>query len=56
MSHHEKPDEQHDDDALPNAEPGSEEHTNDGSTAHPNTEVTAEDEQDTVSGGAPERP
>ena len=28
----------------------------DGSTEHPDTEVTAEDEQDTASGGAPERP
>ena len=54
MDHHEKPGEQHDDDALPNAT--DEGHTNDGSTDHPNTEVTREDEQDTVSGGPPERP
>ena len=59
MDHHEKPGEQHDDDALPNAHEPNElgdGHTNDGSTDHPNTEVTSEDEQDTVSGGPPERP
>jgi hypothetical protein len=55
MDHHEKPGEHHDDDALPNAT-DADGHTNDGSTDHPNTEVTSEDEQDTVSGGAPERP
>lgn len=31
-------------------------HEKDGSTDHPDTEVGPEDEQDTVSGGAPERP
>jgi hypothetical protein len=43
MSHHEKNGADHD-------------HGKDGSTDHPDTEVTSEDEQDTASGGAPERP
>ena len=46
MSHHEKDGSGHDHD----------DHEKDGSTDHPDTEVTAEDEQDTASGGAPERP
>ena len=48
MSHYEKDgaDHAHDHD----------DHAKDGSTDHPDTEVTSEDEQDTASGGAPERP
>jgi hypothetical protein len=51
MTHHEKDDVQHDD-----PDPDTDRPANDGSTANPNTELTSEDEQDTVSGGAPERP
>jgi hypothetical protein len=49
MSHHEKDGPGHD-------YPDREEHGKDGSTDHPDTEVTSEDEQDTASGGPPERP
>ena len=51
MSHHEKDgaDHAHDHDHT-------DDHAKDGSTDHPDTEVTSEDEQDTASGGAPERP
>ncbi len=45
MSHHEKNGADHDDHGG-----------KDGSTDHPDTEVTSEDEQDTASGGPPERP
>lgn len=47
MSHHEKDGASHD---------HHDDHGKDGSTDHPDTEVTSEDEQDTASGGAPERP
>ena len=46
MSHHEKDGHGHD----------HTDHEKDGSTDHPDTEVTSEDEQDTASGGPPERP
>jgi len=47
MSHHEKDGHDHG---------HSHDHEKDGSTDHPDTEVTSEDEQDTASGGPPERP
>ncbi len=50
MSHHEKDGASHDHDDHAG------DHEKDGSTEHPDTEVTSEDEQDTASGGAPERP